>query len=146
MKEVIVDLDGTLANIEHRLEYVKRKSPDWDSFYAACKNDVPNEWCVDLMRSLCASGIIVNIVSARRDSERFTTLKWLDKYDIPFNQLLMLRKGSDNTPDVELKQDWLNGYGKKSIIFVVDDRQRVVDMWRRNGLVCLQAYAWEEYK
>jgi hypothetical protein len=29
---------------------------------------------------------------------------------------------------------------------VVDDRQRVVDMWREEGLTCLQCYAWKEFK
>ena len=32
------------------------------------------------------------------------------------------------------------------VLFVVDDRQRVVDMWRAEGITCLQCEAWPEYK
>lgn len=39
MKYIIVDLDGTLANIDHRLHYIKQNKPDWNAFYGACKDD-----------------------------------------------------------------------------------------------------------
>jgi len=52
----------------------------------------------------------------------------------------------DYTPDQELKRKWANSYGKNKILFVVDDRQKVVDMWRSEGLVCLQCAKWEEFK
>ena len=43
-------------------------------------------------------------------------------------------------PDDKLKEDWLNElFPNKSDIFAVfDDRNKVVDMWRRNGLTCFQ--------
>jgi hypothetical protein len=45
-------------------------------------------------------------------------------------------------PDWEVKQDMLHEIlktlDKENILFTVDDRQKVVDMWRANGLTCLQ--------
>ena len=45
-------------------------------------------------------------------------------------------------PDDELKQHWLDTLfpddKKNGILCVFDDRQKVVDMWRRNGVTCFQ--------
>ena len=42
-------------------------------------------------------------------------------------------------PDEVLKKDMLDKYLDINDIFmVVDDRQKVVDMWRSLGLICLQ--------
>ena len=46
---VIFDIDGTLADIEHRRHFVEGKKKDFDSFNAAMVNDTPNEPIVDLM-------------------------------------------------------------------------------------------------
>lgn len=146
---VIVDLDGTLANIDHRLKYVQTEHPDWDKFYAECVNDTPNAWCVDLIIAMSKQGYKVRIVSARSRQVERETHEWLAKIDwqgiaLPID---MLRAGSkDNTKDELLKKAWLDAYGKERILFVVDDRTRVVEMWRAEGLVCLQAYEWAEYK
>jgi hypothetical protein len=32
----------------------------------------------------------------------------------------------------------LAGIDKRKVLFVVEDRNRVVEMWRKEGLVCLQ--------
>ena len=45
-------------------------------------------------------------------------------------------------PDDKLKQHWLDdlfpGDKKKNIVCVFDDRNKVVDMWRKNDLTCMQ--------
>ena len=40
--------------------------------------------------------------------------------------------------DVDLKQGWLNDIGIDNVLCVFDDRVRLVEMWRKNGLTCLQ--------
>ncbi len=147
---VVVDLDGTLANIDHRLHLIKREKPDWDGFFKACVDDTPNEWCVELINKMADSdNLWVRIVSARSRVVEKETQQWLLKHLSPGADwnLEMLRAEGDYTPDDELKIKWLNESGLKDrILFVVDDRQRVVDMWRKEGLVCLQCYAWPEWK
>jgi hypothetical protein len=57
------------------------------------------------------------------------------------SQILRMRPVSDNRPDEQLKKKWLNELSvaeRASIIAVFDDRQKVVDMWRKNGLTCFQ--------
>ena len=146
MKTIVIDLDGTLANIDHRLPFIKRESPDWDSFYSACDGDKVNEWCKILMENLNVSDIFITIVSGRRKAEENKTKEWLMDNSVSYDSLNLLREDGDFTPDTELKKKWLHEYGHENILFVVDDRQKVVDMWRKEGVVCLQCYQWEEYK
>ena len=46
----LVDLDGTVANLDHRLHLIKKRgdmavSPeDWTAFFDACLNHEENEW------------------------------------------------------------------------------------------------------
>lgn len=40
---VVFDIDGTLANIEHRLDYVRSKPKNWKAFDAGIPNDKVNE-------------------------------------------------------------------------------------------------------
>ena len=70
------------------------------------------------------------------------TKKWLDDNDVPFD---ILKMRPDNNqfkfmPDDDLKQNWLDSlFSNKDDIFAVfDDRQKVVDMWRSNGLNVFQ--------
>lgn len=142
---VVFDLDGTIANINHRLHYIQKEPKDWESFFSKATEDSPNSWAEALIKALDYDGYFIVIVSGRPERTRADTEKWLEQNNIPCHQLFLVRKDGDHAPDDLLKQKWLDAFEQKNDIeFVVDDRQRVVDMWRRNGLVCLQCYAWEE--
>jgi hypothetical protein len=55
--------------------------------------------------------------------------------------ILRMRNAGDNTPDDVLKEQWLHAMPIKDrarLVAVFDDRQRVVDMWRANGVPCFQ--------
>lgn len=146
---IVVDLDGTLANIDHRLNLIKRKNKWFDRFFDLCHKDKPNEWCVRLIQAAVLAGWEVKIVSARPVRLFVKTGEWLIRSGIPSQnvELVLLRGDKDFSKDVDLKRNWLRRSRilKESILFVVDDRQRVVDMWREEGLVCLQCFAWEEF-
>ena len=117
-----------------------RWKPNWDAFYQACDQDTPNQPICSIIRLLFYAGSKVMIWSGRSDVVREKTEQWLENHclsDIP----LKMRKDKDYTPDVELKEKWLDEYldsGGEPISMVIDDRQRCVDMWRRRGLTCLQ--------
>jgi hypothetical protein len=64
---------------------------------------------------------------------------WTDP-EHPLYVPLKMRPKDNTTPDAELKEQWLDAAltEGQTIEFVVDDRKRVVDMWRRRGIFCLQ--------
>ena len=140
MKIILFDIDGTLANIEHRRGYLDQEKPDWKSFNAEMGGDTPNAPIVALYKALwAADNFELILVTGRNERSRAITEQWLTWNAIPFDQMLM-RPDNDFRADHLIKEDILKQLlaTGMEIEFVVDDRQQVVDMWRRNGITCLQ--------
>jgi hypothetical protein len=49
---IVFDIDGTLANIEHRLHHVRSKPKNWPAFDAGIPNDKVNEPVAAVFREL----------------------------------------------------------------------------------------------
>lgn len=148
MKDIyIFDLDGTLALNQHRQHLIQKEGKqDWDAFSQACIHDMPNEPVLEILCALKRfnPNCEIWIVSGRCDSVKEQTIEWLKNngsggWPVSYDNLIM-REYKDNTPDHELKRSWLydGTIPKERIIAVFDDRQKVVDMWRAEGLTCLQ--------
>ena len=141
---IIFDLDGTLALIYKRRELSTKPNGkiDFDKLHdpSLIKHDKPN-WPVIKMAQLFAEqGFKIVIFSGRSDKTATATLSWLSQSKVPFNKLVMRPYKTKNfVPDEVLKKDMLDKHLDINDIFmVVDDRQKVVDMWRSLGLICLQ--------
>ena len=141
-KIVIFDLDGTLALIDNRrnISMVDGKR-DWDIFFDP-KNidmDLPNQTVIDMARMIdLTDKFQIFILSGRSDRTKDATLDWLDKHNVPFDDLIMRPKQHHFMPDNQLKQMWLDDIGVDRVAMVFDDRNQVVDMWRSNGLTTFQ--------
>lgn len=134
---IIVDLDGTLANCDHRLHHLKNKN--WGSFYAFAKNDSINVWCKDIVNSIWDKHCwTIIIVTGRPESIRHSTADWLISHRIP--GVLYMRSDNDRREDFIVKREIYEKRIKENydVRFVLEDRKQVVDMWRSLGLVCLQ--------
>lgn len=135
---VIFDLDGTLALIEHRKHLVEgRKKKKWREFFAACVADSVNHPVAEMARVLREAGYQIVIFSGRSDEVRQETEKWLAENGITYDLLLMRPEG-DFSPDDQLKLKWLERLDKERVLCIFDDRDKVVRMWRRQGLTCFQ--------
>jgi hypothetical protein len=82
------------------------------------------------------------IFSGRDSINRNETKEWLTEHGIEPDILRMRPEGSF-TPDDKLKKDWLYelpevGIDIADILCVYDDRDKVVNMWREEGLTCMQ--------
>lgn len=143
-KAMIVDLDGTLANIDHRLHYVRREPgipKDWDSFFGEIPNDTINPWCEKIIEPFQHKDepMLLVLCSGRPEDYRKQTKEWLKDNEISVYSLYMRPKG-------DKRQDWIvkemildfELLPKYEILCAIDDRKQVVDMWRRRGIVCLQ--------
>jgi uncharacterized HAD superfamily protein len=140
MKEqaIIVDLDGTLADIRIRLKHLQGAKKDWKSFNKTIETDELHEWCREILLRFCVDHRII-VVSGRTDELKSQTEKWLKRFEVPFDHLFMRSKHdfrSDNIIKLEIYEQHIRD--KFDILFVLDDRQKVVDMWRAQGLVVLQ--------
>lgn len=146
MKTVIFDLDGTLALIDTRRKIATKDNGkmDWDKFFDPnfIKLDRPNWPVIDTLKLFSEKGLKIVIFSGRSEVTKDATEEWLDRYNIPFDTLRMrpTSKEFKFMRDDDLKEGWLNElFPDKSDIFAVfDDRNKVVEMWRRNGITCFQ--------
>lgn len=143
---VLFDLDGTLADITHRVHHVRGGRKDFNQFFNECVNDTLNEEVARAMEAHLSVGHRVEIWSGRSDIVRQQTEDWLFDNGIEPSLLTHMRADGDFTPDHVLKRSWLYLLHESERPDVVyDDRQRVVEMWRGEGLTCFQvAPDWEK--
>jgi hypothetical protein len=127
----IVDVDGTLAI------RVDRDPFDW----RAASTDLPNRPVVVAVQALAAHPEVASIIaiSGRHEQARQLTEEWLSLWDVPHNELLM-RANGDSRPDDIVKEELFRRHvePRYSVMGVIDDRNRVVKLWRNLGLVCFQ--------
>jgi len=141
---IIFDLDGTIALVDKRRE--ASKLPDgkmnWDEWSnpSNIKLDEPNEPVIKMAQLFAEDGFNIVILSGRSDKTILTTKSWLIRNRVPFHKLVMRpHKTMNFVPDEILKKDMLDKHIDIDDIFmVVDDRQKVVDMWRSLGLTVFQ--------
>jgi phosphoglycolate phosphatase-like HAD superfamily hydrolase len=134
---VIFDIDGTLADVSERIHHVRKKPKNWNAFFQGMAQDKAVHSMVRLCNILYASGVQIILCSGRSEEHRPQTIEWLAQQGVNYHELL-LRKDNDRRQDSAVKREMLANLDKAKILFVVEDRSRVVEMWRSEGLVCLQ--------
>lgn len=133
---ILVDLDGTLLNNEHRQHFMQGAKKKWGPFFDAIIHDgVYPE--VRLITNLIFAHTSIDVicVTGRPSQYHGSTLESLHVNGCSFTALLM-RAQTDNRPDAHVKLDMLKGIIEQGYtpILCIDDRPEVVDMWRRNGV------------
>ena len=167
---IICDIDGTIANVQHRLHYIKNpdgtmkpyKNRDWGSFNKACVDDTLykdvreilwNMYDAGRRRGKKGSDRIVYFFSGRSEVVREETEEWLREHVVSPSMCddldrpnLFMRKKNDFRNDTEVKRDMIHELciSPDDVLCILDDRQGVVDMWREEGFRCLQVDAWKE--
>jgi len=138
-KLVVFDIDGTLANIEHRRCYVASKPRNWNAFNAAIPHDKPYEDIVYLAKLFDQTRHTIVLCSGRSEDERIMTVVQMNKFEVYYDKLYM-RAAKDYRDDsivkTELLQQIRQEFGEPYLWF--DDRNRVVDAIRAQGVRVLQ--------
>jgi hypothetical protein len=137
MKTVIVDLDGTLFDCRWRNCFL----PDYEAFHKRCRGDTIIEPIRNLVRSLSFHNNLIVIVAGRPNTYREWTQDLLDECDVPYDNLYL--RGDNVRPDQEFKKtvfDYLTGINHK-IDLAIESQQPLIDMWRANGVHCIQTEA-----
>jgi phosphoglycolate phosphatase-like HAD superfamily hydrolase len=137
----VVDIDGVVADVRHRLVHVERRPKDWDAFFAAAPQDPPHPEGLALVRRLAVDHDIVFLtgrpVRCRRD-----TVDWLRRHGLGEHRLVM-RPGGLRRPAAEVKVELLGDLAaERRVALVVDDDASVVAAVRAAGYPTLHA-DWE---
>jgi len=144
-RAIIVDIDGTLSNADHRKHYIEGDKKDWKGFLSPeeLRKDTVNKWCADLVKLVwqdTEADICVILLTGRMGRSEVTsvTKDWLRDNHIDYDILLM-RPDQDYRSDTIVKKEIFEQQikDKYDVLFAVDDRKSVAGMWRSIGVVCL---------
>jgi len=125
---ILCDLDGTLALFGDANPY--------DRDFMRDDLNVPVQATLAAFKR---QGHAVLLASGRKDSARQQTEAWLDRHDVVYDHLWM-RQTDDNRKDAIVKREIYEAQirGVYNVLFVLDDRDQVVELWRSLGLTCFQ--------
>ncbi len=142
-KAIIVDLDGTLSDNTPRLHYFDNHTQvkDWTAINELSRYDLPNLWCQEMVHIYKDAGYKILFITGRAENAKQVTIEWLTRYLSPHvDYELHMRGAHDTREDFIVKEEIYTFLiaPRYDVSFAIDDRQQVVDMWRRIGLTCLQ--------
>ncbi len=140
-----IDFGPGIGTYSYHPSDVKFK-PNWSAFFAACVDDKPNAPVITVLHSLRYAAADIRIFSGRSDEVREETVTWLTTHTNLrprelLGPMLRMRKQGDYTPDEVLKKQWfdeLSTHDRMRLMCVFDDRDKVVKMWRGEGVACFQ--------
>lgn len=149
-KAILCDLDGTLAIMGDRSPY--------DASQCDVK-DHPNWPVIECVKAMHDKGVKIVFMSGRDSKYREQTVRFIEKWvrvpanwafpassdddrpdDVVIPYELHMRVENDMRKDSIIKGELFDAHiaGKYHVLFVLDDRNQVVDFWRSVGLTCFQ--------
>ena len=136
---VIFDLDGTLANVDHRKHLLDGTYVGFHRFHCACVDDTLISNVADVAKSLNRDGHAFWVVTSRPIEMLAITRYWFHAYCLVPDNILM-RPVDDTRAGAELKRAWLQDgtIPRTNVLCVFDDKARDIAMWREEGLTCFQ--------
>ncbi|MFJ9413648.1 AAA family ATPase [Streptomyces sp. NPDC101227] len=123
---VMCDIDGTLA--------IRGDRGPYD--FSRCGEDLLNVSVRDALRSFQrADGDVLVLLSGRGEEHRALTEEWLRRHEVPYDELWMRAAGDGRRDDV-VKAELFDRHVRHrfAVRVSLDDRDRVVAVWRRMGL------------
>lgn len=128
----ILDVDGVLADVRHRLRHVQGRPKDWDAFFAAAPEDAVLPDGLSRARDLAAEHD-VTYLTGRPERCRADTVHWLQSHGFPEADLVM-RPDRDRRPARLFKVEQVRRLAKQQpVAVVVDDDAAVVEALRSAG-------------
>jgi hypothetical protein len=138
----VVDIDGVVADVRHRLRHIEGRRKDWDAFFAAAVDDPPHMEGVNLVGKLAADHDVL-FLTGRPERLRADTAAWLEQHGLGGHRLAM-RPDGDRRPAAVVKLRRLREEARtRPVGVVVDDDPVVVDTMKEAGYLVLHA-DWEQ--
>lgn len=146
---VIVDCDGTLADVSSILHHLVPSLPgyrghkDYDAFHKASVWVPPIHSTLEYVAAHRDAGRGILIMTARRQQWEPHTRGWLATHNVAYDYLFM-RANHDDRPDHAVKADMLRkarlmGWNPT---FAIDDNPSIVKLWRMEGLNTTEVPGW----
>lgn len=132
-KIVICDIDGTVANNDHR-QHLLQGFKTWDKFFAHLSEDLPISEVIEFVINLHNEGRDIVFVTGRPARYEEATRKWLGRY-FDFEIKLFMRQDKDKRNKVEVKKEiFLENFKSEDIFLVIDNDRDLIKMWQSLSL------------
>lgn len=153
--DIIVDIDGTIANGEHREHLLKEKPKKWKEWAKSMELDTTHDDIIYLIKLLYEAGNRIIMCTGRNEMDRVRTANWLASKGIYprlgpvasdnkgfqfYYEQLYMRDDHDHRQDSIVKIEKIEDMQADGFepVLAFDDRNRVVEAWRTAGIRCLQ--------
>lgn len=128
----VIDIDGVVADVRHRLHHLDHRPKNWPAFFAGAADDPPIPEGVARVTALAADHEVVYL-TGRPERLRRVTEEWLERNGIGGHTLLM-RGNRDFRPARRTKADEILRLAKRApVALVLDDDPEVVRELRGAG-------------
>lgn len=150
---VIFGLDGALLNatqcrpdapsnkiVDFDKLPAKQRLQLWHDYISEAIDDPPFMDIVMLNQSLHMM-YDIHIITGRFEALRYHTRQWMQLHNIYFSELHM-RSDNDYRPTAAVKRDILHKLQERNLqpVFAVETLPSVINMWREEGVRCLQVH------
>lgn len=134
----VIDIDGVLADVTHRLHHLQGRPKNWARFFAGLSDDPPYAEGFELAAELAVDHDVVYL-SGRPERTRNVTQSWLDAHDAPPGRIV-LRPDDDRRPARLFKLGVLTRLAlQRSVVLLVDDDPAVCEAARAAGFTVHEA-------
>lgn len=141
---ILVDLDGTLADVRHLRHLLRRPKKRFDIFQELSTRAPINNEVANVVRALKRKGFALVVVSGRNAQYVDATRLWLRQNDIQFDDLWM-RSPRFAGSDAEMKDEALKNIKLDYLpILAIDDNPKTIEVWRRNSIPVVRVPGWSD--
>ena len=137
-KIILCDIDGTIANNDHRQHFLEGKK-DWDGFFSELINDKPIFPIINKVIEEHNTGKDIVFLTGRPEKYRSLTTEWLKKY-FDFEIRLLMRKKNDRRNKLIIKEELVEEQFKyNEIKLIIDNDKELINMWKGKKVSVLDA-------
>lgn len=134
----VIDIDGVLADVRHRLHFLESRPKDWGGFFRAAPQDPVLTTGLETAVQLSQVYDVVYL-SGRPEHCRRDTQRWFVEHGVPVGEL-WLRPHQDRRPAREFKVERLRELRRRrQVAVLVDDDALVCEAARSAGFDVLPA-------
>ena len=137
-KIILCDIDGTIANNDHRQHFLQGKK-DWDGFFSELINDEPNFPIINKVIEEHDAGKDIIFLTGRPERYRYITTTWLKEY-FNFELKILMRKNTDRRSKLITKKEMFEqNFNKEHIDCIIDNDKDLLKMWEEMDIATIDA-------
>ena len=128
-KIVLCDIDGTIANNDHR-QHLLKEFKDWDKFFLELKNDSPIMSAINFINKEHHLNSQIIFITGRPYRYKKETQTWLEKYFF-FPLEIVMRKDGDTRDKLIVKDEILDQFKLQNIKFILENDEDLMMLWKQ---------------